>query len=298
MPIKFAILSMVVCSLLGIIFCGGAARAQTASYRIGPRDVIALSIYAGGVLQNQMDLTVSEKGTINVPFIGSVQAAGRTVLELETLVIKPLTQDYFVNPEVNIAMKEYHSLQYYISGAVKTPGLYEMTSEPSLLELIAKAGGVLPDRGNVAYIQRKSEGWVAEKMDIEKRVSNNGTIKVDLNRLLNQGDMSQNKALKSGDVVYIPLEKVLNVSESKIYVAGEVKKPGIFLFQPGLTALRACILAGGFTDYAAPNRTQLIRQQGDEQVIIKIDLNAVKKGKDADVALQPGDRIEVPESWL
>ena len=297
-PITIAIFSTVVCSLFGFIVCGGGANAQTASYRIGPRDVIALSIYAGGELQSQVDLTVSGKGTVNVPFIGSVPAAGRTVLELETLVAEPLAEDYFVNPEVNIAIKEYHSLQYFISGAVKAPGLYEMTSEPTLLELIAKAGGVLPDRGNVAYIQRKSKGQAAEKMDIKKRASFNGSVKVDLNSLLNEGDMSHNKALKSGDVVYIPLEKGQNVSESKIYVGGEVKAPGIYLYQPGLTALRACLLAGGFTDYAAPNRTQVIRRQGDEQVIIKIDLNAVKKGKAADVTLQPGDRIEVPETWL
>ena len=297
-PLTIAILSTVVCSLSGIIVCSGAAHAQTASYRMGPRDVIALSIYAGGELQNQVDLTVSGKGTINVPFIGSVRAAGRTVLELETLVTKPLAKDYFVNPEVNIAMKEYHSLQYYISGAVKAPGLYEMTSEPTLLELIAKAGGVLTDRGNVAYIQRKSKGQDAKKKDIKKQANFNGAIKVDLNRLLNQGDMSQNKSLTSGDVVYIPLATGQNVSESKIYVGGEVKQPGIFSFQPGLTALRACLLAGGFTDYAAPNRTKVIRRQGDEQVIIKINLDAVKKGNVVDVALQPGDRIEVPETWL
>jgi len=298
LKLEFAILSTVVCSLLGFIVCSGVAHAQTASYRFGPRDVIALSIYAGGELQSQVDLTVSGKGTISVPFIGSVRAAGRTVLELETLVVKPLAKDYFVNPEVNIAMKEYHSLQYYISGAVKAPGLYEMTSEPTLLELIAKAGGVLPERGNVAYIQRKSKGQAAKKMDIKKQANFNGAIKVDLNRLLNQGDMSQNKSLTSGDVVHIPLATGQNVSESKIYVGGEVKNPGIFSFQPGLTAIRACLLAGGFTDYAAPNRTQIIRRQGDEQVIIKINLDAVRKGKVVDVALQPGDRIEVPETWL
>jgi len=292
--LKFAILSTVAASLFSFLI-GGAAHAQTASYRIGPRDVIALSIYAGGELQSQVDLTVSGKGTINVPFIGSVQAAGRTVLELETLVIKPLTKDYFVNPEVNISMKEYHSLQYYISGAIKTPGLYEMTSEPTLLELIAKAGGVLPDRGNLAYIQRKSNGQTAEKMDIKKRASFNGAIKVDLNKLLNQGDMSQNKALTSGDVVYIPLAKGQNVSESKIYVAGRVKRPGSFDFQPGMTALSVCIMAGGFTVWAKPQNTKVIRQQGGKQIVIKINLNDVREGKIADIKLQPGDNIYVTD---
>ena len=297
-PQTIIIFSTVVCSLFGFMLCGGAAHAQTGSYRIGPRDVIALSIYAGGELQSQVDLIVSGKGTINVPFIGAVPAAGRTVLELETLVSEPLATDYFVDPEVNISIKEYHSLNYFISGAVNQPGLYEMTSEVTLLELIAKAGGVRPDRGNVAYIQRKSKGQAAKKMDIKKRASFNGAIKVDLNRLLNQGDMSHNHALESGDVVYIPLAQGQHVSESKIYVGGEVKAPGIYSFQPGLTALRACLLAGGFTDYAAPNRTQVIRRQGDEQIIIKINLDAVKKGKAADVTLQPGDRIQVPETWL
>jgi len=272
--------------------------AQMEAYRIGPRDVISLTIYAGGELQNQVDLTISEKGTINVPFIGPVQAADLTILELEKIIAKPLALDYFVNPDVNVSVKEYHSLQYFISGAVKSPGLYEMTSKATLLELIAKAGGVLPERGNVAYIQRKSTDQSVEGKDKKNQIAHNGSIKVDLKKLLDQGDMTQNRGLESGDVVYIPPEKTLNLAESKIYVGGEVKKPGIFDYQPGLTALNACIMAGGFTKFAAPNRTRVIRQQGDQQIILKIDLNDVKKGTIEDVKLLPGDRIQVPETWL
>lgn len=273
-------------------------QAQMEAYRMGPRDVITLTVYAGGELQNQLDLTVSEKGTINIPFIGSVNAAGRTILELETLITKPLAKDYFVNPEVNVSVKEYHSLQYFISGAVESPGLYEMTSRATLLELLAKAGGVLPTRGNVAYIQRKSTNHNGKGQESKGRSPRTDSIKVDLKKLLDQGDMTQNRALESGDVVYIPPEKVLNLADSKIYVGGEVKKPGLFNFQPGLTALSACIMAGGFTKFAAPNRTRVIRHQGDNKVIIKINLNDVKNGKITDVKLLPGDRIQVPETWL
>jgi len=274
------------------------AQAQMEAYRIGPRDVITLTISAGGELQNSLDLTVSEKGTINVPFLGSVQAEGRTIFELEALITKPLAQDYFVNPEVNISIKEYHSLQYFISGAVKSPGLYKMTSKATLLELIAKAGGVMPERGNVAYIQRESADHGAASKGKKNQESPNGSIKVDLKKLLDQGDMTQNRGLESGDVVYIPLEKALNLAESKIYVGGEVKRPGIFTFQPGLTALNACIMAGGFTKFAAPNRTRVFRKQGEEQKIFKINLNDVRKGKIGDIKLLPGDRIHVPETWL
>jgi len=279
------------------VFCD-FAQAQTEAYRIGLRDVLALTIHAGGELQNQLDLTVSETGSINVPFIGSMQAANRTILELETLITKLLTQDYFVNPEVNISIKEYHSLQYFISGAVKSPGLYEMTSKATLLELLAKAGGVLPERGNVAFIQRKTKSKPAKGNNVKNPPSGAASIKVDLKKLLDQGDMTQNRTLESGDVVYIPLEKTLNVAESKIYVGGEVAEPGIFDYQPGLTALNACIMAGGFTKFAAPNRTRVIRQQDNKRVVIKINLDDVKKGKIADMELQPGDRIQVPETWL
>ncbi|MBW2365138.1 MAG: polysaccharide export protein [Deltaproteobacteria bacterium] len=90
----------------------------------------------------------------------------------------------------------------------------------------------------------------------------------------------------------------LQGSKSKIYVDGEVKKPNAYEFQPGITALNACIMAGGFTTFAAPNRTKIIRKQGQEVEIIKINLNKVKDGKISDIELKPDDRIHVPETWL
>ena len=286
--------------LLFLFTSPGLILGQGKAYRIGPRDVLTLTIYAGGELQQAVDLTVSAQGMINVPFIGAVKVEALTVPELRALITKPLAKDYFVDPDVNILIKEYHSLQYYISGAVHSPGQYEMTSEASLMELIAKAGGLLPDRGNVAYILRSSTEKIKEGNDVEKLLLTKEPIKVDLKGLLDQGDMSHNPMLQSGDVVYIPLEKTLKMAESKIYVEGEVKKPGVFNYQPGLTAMNACILAGGFGKFAAPNRTRIIRQEeeGDGQEIIKIDLNKVKEGEIPDIELKPGDRIHVPETWL
>lgn len=276
----------------------GPSLAQEKAFLIGPRDILTLTIHAGGEKQQEVDLTVSARGMINVPFIGPVKVEGLTLSQVETLIARPLAKDYFVDPQVNTHIKEYHSLQYYISGAVKEPGLFEMTSKATLMELIAKAGGVLPERGNVAYILRASTGQIAKGENVEKLLSQKEPIKVDLLRLLDKGDMSHNPILQSGDVVYIPLEKALNVAESNIYVEGEVKKPGVYEYQPGLTALNACIIAGGFDKFAAPNRTRIIRKEDGRQVIIKINLNDVKKGKIRDIELKPGDLIHVPETWL
>jgi polysaccharide export outer membrane protein len=277
----------------------GSAMGQEEAYLIGPRDVLSLSIYAGGELQQEVSLTVTAQGLINVPFAGQIRAEGLTTSQLEALIITPLSKDYFVNPEVNVYVKEYHSLRYYISGAVRDPGLYETSSKATLMQLIAKAGGAMPDRGNVAYILRDSTDQISGDQDVEHLLSRSKEPrKVDLKSLLDKGDMTYNVALQSGDVVYIPFEKTMNLAESKIYVEGEVKSPGVYDYQPGMTALNACIMAGGFDRFAAPNRTRIIRKQGGRQEIIRIDLNEVKMGRLPDVELKPGDMINVPETWL
>jgi polysaccharide export outer membrane protein len=273
-------------------------QAQDTAYRIGPRDVLTLTIFAGGEQQNVSSMTVSSQGMINVPFIGSVMAKGLTISQLEDKIAKPLATDYFVNPEVNIVISEYHSLHYYISGAVGTPGLYEMKSKATLLELIAKAGGASADHGNIAYILHPSSENTVSKKQNQSLYSDKDPIKVDLNKLLDKGDMNQNIELQSGDVVYIPLQSSQNLSVSKIYVEGEVKSPGVYTYQEGLTALNACIMAGGFSKFAAPNRTRIIRQNGKKQIIIKINLNDVKDGRIPDAEIKPGDRIHIPETWL
>ncbi|GBC62231.1 polysaccharide export protein [Desulfonema ishimotonii] len=281
-----------------IFLLGTPLWAQDEAYRIGPGDVLSVAIYAGGEKQQEVFLTPSAGGEVNVPFVGPVQAVGLTVTELENRIFAPLESDYFVDPSVNVHITEYHSLRYYISGAVNAPGLYEMRSRATLMKLIVKAGGVVSNRGNVAYILRDATEAVQNGENVEALVSLKARNRSDLNRLLDQGDMAQDISLESGDVVYIPFEKEQHIGESNIYVEGEVRKPGVYAFQPGLTALNACIVAGGFGKYAAPNRTRIIRKENNRQKIIKINLEKVRDGKTPDVALKPGDRINVPESWL
>ena len=110
--------------------------------------------------------------------------------------------------------------------------------------------------------------------------------------------MSANPVLISGDLIYIPYRSPSTSAKSKIYVDGEIKNPGVYDYMPGMTALNACLLAGGFSTFAAENRTRIIRKRGDKTEVIKIDLKEVSQGKRKDIGLKPGDRIHVPESWL
>ena len=282
---------------------GGAA-----NYRLGPQDVILITVLAGGETQVETELVVTGSGDINVPLAGSIRAAGLTQEELERAIRIPLARDYFVEPQVQVQIKAYHSLQYFVSGAVKNPGMYELNFHPTIMDLLAKAGGVEEGRGNVAYVLRGAKGEGAGDLlagtttdaeTLENAIIKREPIRVNLLKLLDQGDMTENIALESGDTVYIPLDKSLNQTYSKVYVEGEVDSPGVFDYQPGLTAFSACIMAGGFKQYAAPNRARVIRNtDAGVQKIFKINLEKVQRGDQADFPLEPGDRIFIPESWL
>ncbi len=95
---------------------------------------------------------------------------------------------------------------------------------------------------------------------------------------------------------YVNPRVIVGVKESaaKVFVLGEVARPGAYSVRDGLTALNACILAGGFSEYAALNRVKVVRQGKDRMDVYKIDLGKVRKGQKPDLVLKPGDRIEVP----
>ena len=284
-----------------------AENGTSENYHLGAQDVIQITVLAGGEIQVSTELVVTGSGDINVPLIGNIQAVGLTQEELERAVRIPLELDYFVDPQVQVQIKAYHSLQYFISGAVKNPGMYELNFHPTMMDLIAKAGGMAAGRGNIAYVLRGSKGADTEDLlagttdseALETAIIKREPIRVNLLKLLDQGDVTENLVLESGDTVYIPLNKALNQSYTKVYVEGEIKSPGVFDYQPGLTAFSACIMAGGFAKYAAPNRARVIRNtETGDQKIFKLNLEKVQRGDEADFSLEPGDRIFIPESWL
>ena len=190
--------------LLPIFFAltGIDSFAASEGYRFGPADILSVTVFAGGEQQVAVDLTISEQGVVNFPFIGSVKAAGLTASQLEKAVHAPLENDFFVDPQVHINIKEYHSLSYSISGAVETPGKYEMKSATTIMDLIAKAGGVIPESGKIAYVIQNGSGAAESRSD--KGGEMREPRRVNLKRLLDEGDMSHNVVLNSGDSVYIP----------------------------------------------------------------------------------------------
>jgi polysaccharide export outer membrane protein len=121
-------------------------------------------------------------------------------------------------------------------------------------------------------------------------------IRVDLDRLLRQGDMSLNLILEPRDVIHVPGGS----ASRSITVLGEVAKPGsIDLPEGGMTLLQAIVETGGFAEWAMPSRTRVLRMRDGQEQTMKINVSEIMKGNlNQDIQLMPGDVVIVPERSL
>ncbi len=137
-------------------------------YRIGPQDVLSISVYQAADLTKQVQ--VAETGTINLPLVGDVQAGGITARELERSLKAKLSEKYFQNPQVTVFIQEYNSQRVIVEGSVRGPGVYPYRGPTTLLQLVAQAGG-LSDvaNGSEVMIFRTTKGTKqAAKFDIDE----------------------------------------------------------------------------------------------------------------------------------
>src|SRR5207244_7618176 len=98
---------------------------------------------------------VSADGTIEMPFLGPIQAEKTTSRELATAITKQLQEGYLVDPQVSVILRHVNR-RYFVQGAVRSPGIYNIEGRPTLLELLSIAGGLDPTHGATAFIIHKT----------------------------------------------------------------------------------------------------------------------------------------------
>ena len=89
---------------------------------------------------------------------------------------------------------------------------------------------------------------------------------------------------------------VKEYNSKKVFVFGEVQKPGTFPYQDGMSVVQAVTLAGGFTKTASQNSTSVTRRVGGTETKIKVSVQDIALGKASNFTLEPGDIVYVPES--
>lgn len=125
-------------------------------YKIGPQDVIELSVFKVPELSKVVQ--VSEAGTVNLPLVGEIIVAGRTARDVENDLTRDLGKKYLQNPQVTILVKEYNSQRVTVEGAVKSPGVFPMQGRLSLLQAVAMAQGLDTVSDNTLLVFREVDG--------------------------------------------------------------------------------------------------------------------------------------------
>ena len=285
-------------ALAGILMVGKPVIAQ--DYILGPGDLLKITVYENDDLTTTA--RVSGNGMISVPLIGKIKVAGMTPGDAEQRIDQKLAQGYIIDPHVTVFVKEYKSKQVTILGEVAKPGVYTLTSNATILDIISKAGGLTDKAGNRIIIKRKTNNAASDSgaqtalpaaNQTGGAVAVNGTktsghdpgstyITLNLKELMEKGNMAENLYVRDGDNIFV-------TKSGFIYVTGEVKMPGAYKFEEGTTVIQAIALAQGLTDKAAPGRTTLIRKVDGKDRKMKVGM---------DFQLQPDDVISIPESFF
>jgi polysaccharide export outer membrane protein len=137
-----------------------------AAYKIGALDVLDISVFK--VPELSKSVQVANTGTINLPLVGEIPAAGKTAQELERDLTSKLGAKYLQSPQVTVYVKEHNSQRATVEGAVKKPGVYPIKGKTSLLQFVAMAQGLDPSSDSTAVVFRETNGQrSAAKFDID-----------------------------------------------------------------------------------------------------------------------------------
>jgi polysaccharide export outer membrane protein len=239
---------------------------------------------------NGKSFSIDQSGYLALPLVGRVRAAGFTVDQFEA-ELKTALGKYIRQPQIVVAVTEPKSEPVSITGAVNTPGVYQLNGSKSLAEMLAEAGGLSQDAGHLVRITRQLKyGHIPVPKAVDD--STNG---------VSAAEISVQDALagKSGNIPIFPNDLIMVSGRGMVYVLGDVTKPGAYPIgeRPTISLLQALAIAGGLAKTASPNNMKLIHPvPGGARQEMDIDGSKIIQGKAPDVELQPNDILYIRDS--
>jgi polysaccharide biosynthesis/export protein len=261
------------------------AQQQDDRYRIGAGDVLDVRIYNRPQLSRDA-VRVEGNGMIRMPLIETeIQASCLTEGELAKEIATRYTK-YYRNLQVDVFIKEYHSRQIAIIGAVNEQGRFELQRRIRLLELLTYAKGPSPKAGQTINIVHSSAPSLCKKDDDEIGAFTSYRLSDTL-----LGDPKANPYLEPGDIITLP-------DADQVYVVGNVFMPLTIPLKEPITVSRAIAMAGGTRLDTKKDKIRIVRQEPGAQTKkeMVVDLAAIEKRQAEDIQLQPNDIVDVPTS--
>lgn len=252
--------------------------------KIGVNDLVSL------VVSDCPELTrafrVSADGTLPLPLLKHrVLANGLFPTELEQSLADALrAEEVLVTPVVSASVMEYRSRPVKIAGAVRHPVTFQAIGDMTLLDAIGRADGLSPEAGAEILLSRivpGADGQLATQVQ-----------HIPVKALIGGTDSLMNPRLVGGEEIRVP-------EAGRVYVAGNVKKPGSIPLQDAqdLTVLKALAMSEGLTPYYE-KQAYIYRPNPvtGEKVELPIELSRIVGRKSPDVPLQPNDILYVPDN--
>lgn len=252
--------------------------------RIGVDDLIGISVYDSPELTRTV--RVNSDGDIRLPMLKEpIHAAGLYPEGLENAIAAALTKgNVLVDPIVTVNVVEYRSRPITVVGAVKNPLTFQETGTVSLLDAISRAGGLSENAGSEILISREEIGTDGKSATLVQRIPVRG--------LLDGVDSSLNLTLRGGEEIRVP-------EAGRVFVVGDVKKPGAFYITDGSesSVLKALALSEGLDTFPA-HTAYIYRREGGagNRNEIPVELKKIMNRKAPDVALRADDILYVPNA--
>ena len=256
-------------------------------YRIGPGDILDIRILNRPTLSRDA-VRVEGNGVIRMPLIDEeIQAACKTEGELAKEIAERYTK-FYRKPQVDVFIKEYHSRQVAVIGAVNEQSRFELQRRIRLLELLTYAKGTSPKAGQTINIVHAARAQGCQKPG--ETADDAAFSSYKLSETL-QGDPRANPYIEAGDIITVP-------EANLVYVVGNVYTPLTIPLKEPITLSRAVAMAGGVKQDSKKDKVRIVRQEPGAATSkeILVDLTAIEKKRADDIALMPNDIIDVPTS--
>lgn len=244
---------------------------------IGEQDLLDIAVFK--VPDLTRSLRVDGQGFITYPLVGKVRAKGLRPAQLEQQLAGLLEKTYMHDPQVTVLVKESTQNRVTVEGAVRLPGVFPVVGSMTILQALAKAGGLTEqaDSRRATLLRKDTKGQISQQpIDIAA---------------IRQGRLQDFTLLQDDRIV------VQDAIYNRFTVSGAVGQPGVYPLKEGMTVMQAVATAGGMTRLANKYKALVFRRtlDGREQRY-SVNVDAIYRGTSLDPMIQQDDRIVILEA--
>lgn len=269
---------------------------STDLFRLGPGDKLEIEVM--GDANTRATVTVGPDGKIYYYMLPGLDVWGLSLSEARERIGQGLQRYLREKPAVAIALRSVASQRVWVLGRINTPGVYTLGGPTTLLDAIAQGGGLAAASPSAALTggglsPAAMSGGGGESADLSRAfvIRQGKMLPVDFQKLLREGDLSQNIYLQPDDFVFLPALRT-----SEVHILGAVARPQSQKMSGMLTVAQAVAMCGGTVPDAYVSNVAVLRGSLTQPQIAIVDLGGIVRGRAADVRLEPGDIVYVPLS--